>query len=819
MKGKYQDLLADYQSMYTGEQIDDRLTKAGTAVQGVTIDGVPQPKDDNNVVNLPAVATPADVDAKVAEEKQRAEGAEAALAAAVQEEKTRAEGVESRLQGNIDAEVQRATSQEASLQQSISGETQRAIGKETELQNGINTETQRATAKENELQGKIDTKQPIIADLDAIRSGAAKGATAVQPAAIADMETKTHASSTYATKTEVATGLASKQNVIADLAAIRSGAAAGATAVQPSALAAYMTAEQIAALYATKAELDAKIQRVELWYNYRSNTICLLGQTIALTYEQVADYVNDKSKFVTLLDIDGEYLLPQMNDGGALIFTGLNVLSYGTWAHRIAINIDNDVKAEYYELAQKSDLDAKQDKLTAGDNITIKDNVISAEGGIGVAEGNALAEQMTLAPSVQSFVKRTSPAVANGVFKVKGIRGNSLVWNQLADTLTSSKWTNRQGNVTYLDNGAVYNGVGGIGYAENYPIENPIHFKVGHKYLGTIVVTEVDNGEIQFGESDASHFPKVNTIGFHYGFLTATTNDVLRYVAAGTSISFKDMLLYDLTQMFDAGNEPATYEEFLQRKSFVEDEFAYDEGTIINNKVEGIKTTGINIYDEEWEHGLWADGAKIDNAHYLRAKNLINILPNTTYHLHSDSAYDATQFCFLVNEFDAKGVFIKTIPLIGRDVAYTSSGNCYYIGISWGDWSDQGLPTTYNHDICINISNPTIDGQYFPYEEHSLDLSWIKDIKDENGVTLFPNGLCSVDEIYDEANKGRAIKRIGQDAEGNNYVLTSPIVVRYPEKVMIAPAFVGSMESIVAEGDSAPAVLEMGYPLNIRSLF
>ena len=60
-------------------------------------------------------------------------------------------------------------------------------------------------------------KQATILDLDNIRSGAAAGATAVQPATLQ-------------------TELAGKQNVISDLSTIRSGAAAGATAVQPATL-------------------------------------------------------------------------------------------------------------------------------------------------------------------------------------------------------------------------------------------------------------------------------------------------------------------------------------------------------------------------------------------------------------------------------------------------------------------------------------------------------------------------------------------------------------------------------------------------------
>lgn len=77
----------------------------------------------------------------------------------------------------------------------------------------------KAEAAENTANAALDAvadKQDTIPDLTTIRAGAAKGATAVQPADIADMETKTHASATYqpkgdyATQTELVTGLARK---------------------------------------------------------------------------------------------------------------------------------------------------------------------------------------------------------------------------------------------------------------------------------------------------------------------------------------------------------------------------------------------------------------------------------------------------------------------------------------------------------------------------------------------------------------------------------------------------------------------------------
>ena len=76
----------------------------------------------------------------------------------------------------------------------------------------------------SEMSSALAGKQDVINDLSTIRSGAAKGATSVQPADLAP----------YAVASDVETALAGKQDVISDLSTIRSGASAGATAVQPA---------------------------------------------------------------------------------------------------------------------------------------------------------------------------------------------------------------------------------------------------------------------------------------------------------------------------------------------------------------------------------------------------------------------------------------------------------------------------------------------------------------------------------------------------------------------------------------------------------
>lgn len=103
-------------------------------------------------------------------------------------------------------------------------------------------------------------KQDVISDLAQIRSGATAGASAVQPADLASVATTgsyedlNHRPNltVYATKTEVNTGLAAKQDVISDLSAIRSGAQLGSTSVQPADLSTYATDAELAAGLATK---------------------------------------------------------------------------------------------------------------------------------------------------------------------------------------------------------------------------------------------------------------------------------------------------------------------------------------------------------------------------------------------------------------------------------------------------------------------------------------------------------------------------------------------------------------------------------------
>ena len=123
-------------------------------------------------------------------------------------------------------------------------------------------------AEASDVETALATKQDVISDLATIRSGAALGASAVQPASLATVATTGAYSdlsgkpdlSGFATTQSMNAALAGKQDTIEDLSSIRTGAGLGATAVQPSSLAAVATTGDYADLLNKPSIPAAQVQ-------------------------------------------------------------------------------------------------------------------------------------------------------------------------------------------------------------------------------------------------------------------------------------------------------------------------------------------------------------------------------------------------------------------------------------------------------------------------------------------------------------------------------------------------------------------------------
>ena len=174
----------------------------------------------------------------------------------------------------------------------------------------------------------------------------------------------------------------------------------------------------------------------------------------------------------------------------------------------------------------------------------------------------------------------------------------------------------------------------------------------------------------------------------------------------------------------------------------------YDAGSLQGALVSGHRTVGVNQWDEEWRNGFYTPaGVFVAESNYVACKNPIRVCPQTAYNLHSGSGYFG-RICY----FDADKTLISTATNATSDTEWpiTTPSGCYYIVFDMvGNYGN-----TYKNDICINISNASINGKYFPYEEHTYDI----EPEDLNGIFVLDNGELKADGDIRKADGSKAVR-------------------------------------------------------------
>ena len=129
---------------------------------------------------------------------------------------------------------------------------------------------------------------------------------------------------------------------------------------------------------------------------------------------------------------------------------------------------------------------------------------------------------------------------------------------------------------------------------------------------------------------------------------------------------------------------------------------AHDPGSLQSTKVSASKASGFNIWDETWRF----------DAGQIKALNLIPVLPNETYYFKCPVAL------FAAYKYDAAGQSLGAIP-IGNNSTFTTDAQTHFI---WFSVNGSVYGSTYKGDICINPSNPLLNGTYRPHAEHSYPI-------------------------------------------------------------------------------------------------
>jgi hypothetical protein len=130
-----------------------------------------------------------------------------------------------------------------------------------------------------------------------------------------------------------------------------------------------------------------------------------------------------------------------------------------------------------------------------------------------------------------------------------------------------------------------------------------------------------------------------------------------------------------------------------------------------------IVRNGFNQWDEEWEVGIINNitGENVQDSTHIRSKNYISCKPNTNYYFKCGSSIGDLILCF----YDINKNFISALNGTAWNYEHTTPNNCYYMR-----WCNVfASSTTYNHDICINISDTTKNGTYEPYKGEQVAIA------------------------------------------------------------------------------------------------
>ena len=319
----------------------------------------------------------------------------------------------------------------------------------------------------------------------------------------------------------------------------------------------------------------------------------------------------------------------------------------------------------------------------------------------------------------QEFVYRKSPNTINAEsMTLDGINGKTLAWNQVIDL------ANMSGYMTISISGTQITGTSIDGDNNNlsiacFELDNHIYY-FAFSYISNIDYA-VQTMDTALATPASSAFVRKSYCGTRRtsGYSGFYWYNYSPMGAGDWVLVLKDIICVDLTLLYGSAIDGMTDAEILAK---FESEFpgyhANNPGALISNDAESLETVGFNKWDEEWEVGRYSySGVKIADSTRIRCKNKVKVFAGRKYFVQAPFMSGA-DFNFLV--FDANGNLISSsIQFItsAQEITMPSGADSivFYIGPTYG--------TTYNHDICINISDPSRNGQYEPYKKSVCPLN------------------------------------------------------------------------------------------------
>ena len=377
------------------------------------------------------------------------------------------------------------------------------------------------------------------------------------------------------------------------------------------------------------------------------------------------------------------------------------------------------------------------------------------------------------------------------------VKGKTIVWNQLFD---KNSIPNRNSTaITYSVDGNI-----NILTTTNAITTSLFNFLCptvsGHKYMicaRSLEWNSPNHSNLFIGDSanpDTASYATL--IPSDLAKIFTATNETcyiksyISYSAGNYEFKMNGLQLFDLTQMFGVGNEPATVAQF--RAMFPDDYYPYNAGelkTIVPTSVEASTVNLLNLvgrkeissdtvgyrtptdaYPEIDTHvyyrGVSANGylssGSVVEATVLSSSVIaktgtnpgsngygvgipLTVVPSTTYYIKC-----TTSGVISVGYANSNKIITKfTGELSGPNIAITTPGDCRYILIVFRPNALDTLATFEN--ICVSDVQTN---EYQPYNKYRANIPSSK---------YFPDGMRSAGSAYDEINflSQKAIKKIG----------------------------------------------------------
>lgn len=361
----------------------------------------------------------------------------------------------------------------------------------------------------------------------------------------------------------------------------------------------------------------------------------------------------------------------------------------------------------------------------------------------------------------QYFTYRESPTLVDGLAKIKSIKGNTLIWNQLIQNgnfETAIGWAiSGRGTMTVSNNVATIT-PNRSGLIVTGPV---ISITQGHKYLLSVEV-KADSTSVWLGMQYNDIHVRLYSNGTNQwqritSIISNFVNDSMSAPVFGdgrpsgwTASQIRNFMFIDLTDIFGAGNEPTTVEEFTSL--FPLPYYEFNQGTLIPFNGTGIKTTGKNLLNAratQTTNGITftndngvitINGTATANAYFVT-----NIgLPNGSYFIGAFNDEINNYVHVAVQNKSGAYPLDATLSSKNRTLSLNNDIDNFII------WVNSG--TTLNNFVLkpmISFDSP----EYFePYTETTTDLPI---------STYFPTGMKSAGSVYDELTPMKAITRIG----------------------------------------------------------